>query len=96
MSLTPKHDKTLKALARARGIELRYRDGMGQIRVVPISTLQALLHAMGVNVATFEEARQSLKAIRLQHWMRVLDEVFVMFYPGICVTVFTYCASGTK
>ncbi len=79
MSLTPKHNKTLQALARAHGIELRYRDGMDQVRVVPISTLQALLHAMGVNVGTFEEVRQSLKAIRLQHWMRVLDEVFVVW-----------------
>jgi len=79
MSLNLKHEKTLQALARAHGIELRYRDGTGVVRVVPTSTLHALLHAMGVNVATDEEAHQSLKAVRLQHWTKVIDEVFVVW-----------------
>ncbi len=79
MVLSPEHEKTLQALARAYGIELRYRDGTGTVRVVPASTLHALLHAMGVNVATYEAARQSLKAIRLRHWTKVLDDVYVVW-----------------
>lgn len=77
--MTLKYEKTLQALARLHGIELRYRDGMGMVRVVPVSTLQTLLHAMGVNVATEEEACRSLKAVRLQPWRKILDEVFVIW-----------------
>jgi len=79
MSLNFKHEKILQALARAHGIELRYRDGTGMVRRVSTSTVYALLQAMGVDVATYEEAHQSLKAVRLQHWTRVLDEVFVVW-----------------
>jgi 4-alpha-glucanotransferase len=75
--LTLKHDKALQALARLHGIQLRYRDGTGTARVVPSSALQSLLHAMGVKVGTEDEARQSLKAVRLRRWTAVLDEVFV-------------------
>lgn len=79
MPLTPKHNKTLQALARAYGIELKYRDGTGEVRVVPTSTIQALLHGMGVNVETVEDVSQSLKAVRLQPWLTVLDDVFVVW-----------------
>ncbi len=79
MSLSPKFEKTLQDLARLHGIELKYRDGMGTDRVVPILTLQALLQAMDVKVSTDQEACQSLKALRLQSWTRVLDEVNVVW-----------------
>lgn len=79
MSLTPKLEKTLQALARLQGIELKYRDGTGADRVVPTLTLQSILQAMGLNVATEEEARQSLKDVRLRPWMRMLDEVYVVW-----------------
>jgi len=97
MSLNLKHEKTLQALARAHGIELRYRDGTGVVRVVSTSTLHALLHAMGVNVATDEEAHQSLKAVRLQHWTRALDQVFVVWQGNDSACwQFTVPISGTQ
>ncbi len=79
MSLTQKFENTLKILARLHGIELKYRDGMGTERVVPVLTLQGLLQAMNVKVATIEEAQQSLKAFRLHSWTRVLDDVSVVW-----------------
>jgi len=83
MSLTPKFEKTLQALARLHGIELKYRDGTGVDRVIPTLTLQALLQAMDVKVATDEEARQSLKSLRQQRWTRVLDDVCVVWESDV-------------
>ncbi|MFZ0052889.1 MAG: 4-alpha-glucanotransferase [Desulfobaccales bacterium] len=65
-------------LGRLCGIAPEYRDNFGGRRLAPLSTIQALLSAMGVSWEEPERRRQELSRRRLGPWGRFLEPVQVL------------------
>lgn len=59
-----RHPQHLVALARACGIELEFRDGLGEVRRASVETLRRLLMALGHGAEDEASAKRSLQRVR--------------------------------
>jgi 4-alpha-glucanotransferase len=69
----------LDSLAARYGIEKSFRDARGEIQKTTPATCQALLAAMGVNVATEQAALAALEALDREQWLQTLPPAHVAF-----------------
>ncbi len=71
-------DEVLRALAEAYGVTLEYRDWLGRLVEVPVTTVRAVLGALGVAASTREEAAAALTGEALAAWRRTLPATVVV------------------
>ena len=69
--------KALRNLARAMGVQTRYRDGLGRRVIVAPETLVRVCAAVGAPVERPADAAEALRAVRARRHTRVLQPVLV-------------------
>jgi 4-alpha-glucanotransferase len=68
---------SLRALARAAGIQTRYQDGLGRQRTPPPETLLAILRSLGHDVDSAAGAPSALRALKQSQSQRLCEPVVV-------------------
>ena len=77
---------TLRALARSCGIQVEYVDTSGVVQTATEASLLAVLRALGVALASSDDAEQALLERQVRTWRRPVEPVVVAWDSGPTTT----------